>query len=159
MKKGNFNLCGNWIVLHERETFSRTASGKAWRRKPDAVTREVITESDYSRFVNSISFFNGWGDGAYCRAESTYTKAGYIPTKIVTVSPFKQARTVDRFYFIPVSDLYMNAGMWERAIVDGAESWEMEFAERGIEVTFWKPTRYEGMTDGATYCTIGNAWI
>lgn len=105
MNSTNFYLYGAWVVLHERETFSRTASGKAWRRKPDAVTREVITEDDYSRFVNSVSFFNGWGDGAYCRAESAYTKAGYIPTKIVTVSPLKQARTVDRFYFTPVSNM------------------------------------------------------
>lgn len=95
----NFSLGGAWTITRECATYSRTASGKGFKSKPDTVTRETVNAEFYSRFVQSVDFFNAWGDGAYCRAEYGYTVAGYVPVKVVTVSPFRATKQVDTFTF------------------------------------------------------------
>lgn len=155
-----FKLYGDWIVLHEHHEYSRTTSGKSWKRKADAVKRDILTADEYSNFVNSVAFFNKWGDGASCRASKSYTVAGYLPNRIVTVSPYKMTRCYDWFWFVSPRDLFRNAGTRERGIVERAETWVEEFPVRGgITYTFYTPTNENGQRDGATYTTINDAWI
>lgn len=110
----DFRLFGNWVILRECARYSRTDSGKSWRRKPDTVSHEVIDTEFYNRFIQSIDWFNSWGDGAYCRGERNYTVAGYIPTKVVTVSPYRATKQIDKFIVIPRTDLMRKAGTREK---------------------------------------------
>lgn len=95
----NFGIGGAWTITRECAVYTRTASGKGWKRTPDTVTRETVTVDFYNNFIKSVDFFNAWGDGASCRAERGYTFAGYIPVKVVTVSPYQETKQVDVFTF------------------------------------------------------------
>ena len=131
-----FMMNGDWVILREHTEYSRTASGKSWKTRPDEVKRDILTPREYGNFVNSISFYNNWGDGASCRANRGYTAAGYIPTTIHTVSPYKLTKHVDHFTFIFKYDLLKTAGYRERDIVENAETWSEEFTQHGYAVTF-----------------------
>lgn len=80
------------------ETYHLTASGKSWKKNPDNVNTETVNEQHYRNYVDSVSFFNGFGGGT-CRAERGYTYAGYIPVRITTISPDRQTKLVARFKF------------------------------------------------------------
>jgi len=80
-------------------TYSRTRSGKSWKRTPDAVRSEEFTPAEYQLYIRSVPFFNAWGKGAYCRAHSNDTCIGHIPVTVVTVAPGRQTKTVTRFTF------------------------------------------------------------
>lgn len=95
----DFKLYGAWRIERVCKRYSRTDSGKSWRRNPDTVTRESVSVDFYNNFIESIDWFNSWGDGAYCRGHRNYTIAGYIPTEVVTVSPHRATKQVDTFTF------------------------------------------------------------
>lgn len=96
----NFSIGGEWAITRECATYSRTASGKGWKNKPDKVTRETVDAEFYNRFVRAIDFFDNFHEfGGYCRAAYGYTFAGYIPVKVVTVSPQQEKKRVDTFIF------------------------------------------------------------
>lgn len=149
----NFKLYGTWVILRECATYSRTDSGKSWKRKPDEVRREVIDADFYSNFIVSIDWFNSWGDGAYCRGERNYTIAGYIPTKVTTVSPHRATKQVDTFVFIPRGNLMENAGRRETRIVSNAETWDIEGGRGHRLITF------DTGNESATYEDGTNNWI
>ena len=88
-----------YTIIHKREVYSRTASGKSWKKYPDSVTTEEVERTFYNNFVDSVRFFNNFGFGASCRAFRSYTIAGYIPTRIVTISPGRSEKHVDEFRF------------------------------------------------------------
>ena len=79
--------------------YKRTASGKSWKSKPECVKDEIIDAEHYENYIRSIPFFNNYGNGAYCRAEYEYTYAGYLPTKVTTVSPFQEIKLIAEFKF------------------------------------------------------------
>lgn len=85
-------------ITHTRETFKRTKTGRNWKSKPTEETRETVPPEFYENFVRSIPFFNGFMGGT-CRAEHNYTGAGYIPTKITTISPDRAEKHIDYFTF------------------------------------------------------------
>lgn len=87
------------IVTKKVEKFTRTASGKSFRSKPLEVTEELITPKQYENYVTAIPFFNSYGYGASCRAVLGYTKCGYIPTRITSVSPGREVKLVATFRF------------------------------------------------------------
>lgn len=149
----NFKLYGAWVILRECATYSRTDSGKSWKSKPDEVRREVVDAEFYSNFIASIDWFNSWGDGAYCRGERNYTVAGYIPTKVTTVSPRRVTKQVDTFIIIPHGDVMRKAGLREMDIVNNAESWDIEDTPYRRLITF------NTADDSATYETITDNWV
>lgn len=81
------------------KTFSRTESGKSWKAKPDTIEKETVSAQFYTNYVDSVSFFNNYGYGASCRAYKGYCKAGFIPVKVTTVSPFRETKIVTTFDF------------------------------------------------------------
>lgn len=96
-KTFNFNKTG-YIITHTRNTFSKTESGKSWKTKPTETKTETINNKQYENWVTSIPFFNGFCGGT-CRGCCGYTVAGYLPTKITSVSPDKSLKHVDVFAF------------------------------------------------------------
>ena len=79
-------------IYQNRQLFTRTNSGKGWKRKPDESTGyEHITPEQYR---NAISWHMR-GD----RTEYGYTYAGYTPVKITTYSPDGSAKMVFSWYF------------------------------------------------------------
>lgn len=95
-----FSFTNNNVTIHHtKEIYHKSASGRSWKRKPDETTRETITAQNYTNYVTSIPFFNGFFGGT-CRAEMGYTPAGYIPVKITTISPDRAEKHYDYFTFI-----------------------------------------------------------
>ena len=86
------------IITRTIETYHLTDSGKSWKKIPDNVNTETIDERQYRNYVDSVSFFNGFGGGT-CRAERGYTFAGYIPVRVTTISPDRRTKLVARFKF------------------------------------------------------------
>lgn len=82
----------NYLIFRTIETFSRTASGKSWKSRPDEVENEIVPPKHYENYVTAIPFFNNFGDGASCRAAFSYNAPGYLPTRITTVSPFRETK-------------------------------------------------------------------
>ena len=82
----------NYLIFRTIETFSRTASGKSWKSRPDEVENEIVPPKHYENYVTAIPFFNNFGDGASCRAAFSYNAPGYLPTRITTISPFRETK-------------------------------------------------------------------
>lgn len=96
-----FYFCNeNYLILATTKTFSRTQSGKSWKSKPDKIEKKIFEAKNYENYITSIPFFNNFGSGAYCRGYNSYTTAGYLPTKVVTVSPFREIKKITTFIFI-----------------------------------------------------------
>ena len=100
MNYNNFNFTdGRVIITLTKKEYSRTASGKSWKTKPDAENVENVAAAFYTNYIKSVPFFNNFGGGAYCRAQYNYTPAGYLPTTITTVSPEQNRKIVAVFTF------------------------------------------------------------
>lgn len=78
-------------ITHIRERYSSTPAGN-YKRKPDKTEIEIVSTEFYNNFVQAIPFFKS-------RAFYSYTPAGYIPTRITTVSPDRYTKYVDKFEF------------------------------------------------------------
>jgi hypothetical protein len=121
----NFNYTNdNYLILCTISTYERTASGKSWQAKPQEVEKIVYKPRNYTNYITSIPFFNNFGDGAYCRATWGYTTPGYLPTRVISVSPYQQTKKVACFEFIPVERLTLNAGWRENFIIENARYFE-----------------------------------
>lgn len=84
-----------------KTVYSRTASGKRWRSKPDETETRAITAVEYANCVNAVPFFRNFARGTRGseRVENDYTASGYIPTKITSVNPDGETKTIRKFYF------------------------------------------------------------
>lgn len=99
-KYDHFQISGDgFIIIKMERTYTRTASGKNWKKNPDSETVTIITGQEYSNYVQSVPFFAHWGKGASCRAYSGCTYAGYIPVHIVTVGPYAENKRSTWFRF------------------------------------------------------------
>lgn len=85
------------IVVVERE-YSRTASGKSWKAKPDRSETRQITAQNYFNYCDSIPFFKNLGGSETC--DFGYTYAGYIPVEIRSIAPDRSKKIVRRFYIV-----------------------------------------------------------
>lgn len=85
-----------YTITHTRKTYEKTDSGKSWKSKPTEEKQKTVTPEFYTNFVTSIPFFNNLGT---CRAQHSYTSAGYLPTVITSISPDRQVKHVDSFRF------------------------------------------------------------
>ena len=120
----NFNFTDeSYLILMQTDKYQTTAGGN-WSRKNVEVKREVVDADFYSRYIRSIPFFNNFGDGASCRAKYSYECAGYLPTTITSISPFKMDKHVVTFTFLNANRLRENAGYREKEIMDHAVAWE-----------------------------------
>jgi len=88
------------ILLHEQH-YERTASGKGWKSKPYQDEIKEINYNQYSFYIESVPFFKNLTRGTlgYERSEKSYTKQGYIITKITSVRPDQQEKIIRQFKF------------------------------------------------------------
>ena len=80
------NIPNEVVITMTKKEYSRTGSGKSWKKAADVVTTEKIDGRFYNNYICSISFFNNFGGHSSSRAFYGYTYAGYIPVKVSTVS-------------------------------------------------------------------------
>lgn len=153
-----------WLILKRKEVYYPTDSGKSFHRKPDEVKCEVVEPKHYENFVTSIPWFNNWNHGAYCRGVRNYTGAGYLPTTITTVAPYRTEKNIVTFRFINKRDLEEKAGWREKEVMRKAKEYESEkyvptnvcyaIAER---ITFI--TEDDGVTHSATWDKHLERWV
>lgn len=100
MNYRNFSFTDNsFVITFTKKVFSRTLSGKSWKKNPDTVEFDYFTAKQYQNYVQSIPFFNNFGGSASCRGYWSYTYAGYIPTMITTISPDGKMKITAYFTF------------------------------------------------------------
>lgn len=146
----------NYLIFRTIETFSRTASGKSWKSKPDTVENEIVPPEYYTNYITAIPFFNNWGDGAYCRAAFSYNAPGYLPTTVTTVSPFNKTKKVARFWFFKKETLLLTAGWREKEIVKNAKRFRVEYEDGAKMIYFF--TDENGVTASGIFDTMRNKW-
>lgn len=82
-------------ILGKLSTQKYTKSGGRWVLTES--TTEDFTAYNYCNSVDAIPFFRGMGGKE--RAQMGYTKHGYIPLQLSSVSPDGQSKTVRSFIF------------------------------------------------------------
>ena len=145
-----FSVAGDYLVLRTMEKYHKTASGKSWQKKPYAVDREVFKTKNYEWFIQSIPCFNS-------RAYWNYTVAGYIPTRVTTVSPDREIKQIDSFQFISMYNLRKNAGWREREILDNAVSFEINYLSGRYIVKIY--TYLDGDVSSGEFDLATNSWV
>lgn len=146
----------NYLIFRTIETYSRTASGASWKSKPDSVENEIVSPEYYTNYITSIPFFNNFGDGASCRAAWSYNMPGYLPTRITSVSPFRETKKVAVFWFMKKSTLLLNAGYRETEIVENAKRFETEIVDGAKMIHFY--TDYNNDIVSGIFDTRRNIW-
>ena len=100
MNYNKFTFTNNdYVIEFTKKEFSRTDSGKSWKKNPDTVSYEFVTPEFYTNYIQAVPFFNNFGGRACCRAYCDYTTAGYIPTDVTTISPDGSKKITARFVF------------------------------------------------------------
>ena len=84
-------------VFMTMSTYSRTESGKHWRENPDETKTERISGLFYFNCCDSVPFFKSLGGSERC--EWGYTIAGYLITRITSISPDRAKKVVRTFRF------------------------------------------------------------
>ena len=76
------------------KTFKRTQSGKSWMSNPTEIEITTIDQETYDNIFSkeTQAFFRGLG--GYERASKSYTNAGYIVTRLTSISPDKTTKIV-----------------------------------------------------------------
>lgn len=165
MDWGKFKYTDNgYIILRTLTEYRRTESGKSWRNKPESIKREIIPAEFYENYITAIPFFNNFENGAYCRARSSYTCAGYLPTTVTTVSPGKERKIVAEFEFVSKAPLEESAGWREREVMKNAKRFSLEIYSDwnsghpiyGKRITFL--TDDDGVTHSAMWDTGFRKW-
>lgn len=146
----NFSISGEWLVLRTLEIYHRTESGKAWRKKPHLVDKEVFKNQNYEWFIQSVPVFNS-------RAYWHNTKAGYLPTRVTTVSPDRREKYVDRFQFVSLYELRETAGWRENEIIERAKTFEIETVENRQVLHLY--TGDNGVTSSGSFEIMAKRWI
>ena len=97
-----------YMLTIKTETYSRTASGKGWKSRPDETRTETMPwehhdapdryGEDVHRKItdaDTLRFFRRLGGSEY--AERSYTPRGYIVTRLVSTNPDRTVRIVRKF--------------------------------------------------------------
>lgn len=78
-------------ITQTRTMYSKTASGKSWKKSPDYVETKEVSANNY---INCTQY--RWrGD----RTEKGYTYVGYIPVKVSSTSPDGKQRCTWSYSF------------------------------------------------------------
>ena len=74
--------------------YGRTESGKNWKSNPTETEITTINQEEYDNIFNKKTqdFFKGVG--GYERTSKSYTTAGYIVTRLTSISPNKTTKIV-----------------------------------------------------------------
>ena len=74
--------------------YERTESGKSWKSNPTEIEITTIDQETYDNIFSkkTQAFFRGLG--GYERASKSYTNAGYIVTRLTSISPDKTTKIV-----------------------------------------------------------------
>ena len=89
----------SFVITKVTNTYKRTESNRSWKVNPETTETEMVTAEYYTNYITACPFFNNFGDGATCRAFCSYTQAGYLPVRVVTVSPYREKKIVTTFSF------------------------------------------------------------
>ena len=84
------SLEGYKIILTKEEY--RKEGRKNFSKNPVEISEEEITTKEYDNIFSSIDFFKSLGGNE--RIYKSYTVAGYIPTKLVSISPDKEIKII-----------------------------------------------------------------
>ena len=160
---GNFKFADDrYIILRTIREYILTDSGKSWKKNPEEVKHEVINAENYTNYVQSIPWFNNWDHGAYCRGRRSYTCAGYLPTEIVTVAPYREKKIIAEFEFINCGKMKDEAGWREKEVMANAKEFERErygsYPMYGTRLTLINP-KDNGVTHAATWDTLKGRWV
>ena len=76
------------------KTYERTESGKSWKSNPTEIEITTIDQETYDNIFSkkTQAFFRGIA--GYERASKSYTTAGYIVTRLTSISPDKTTKIV-----------------------------------------------------------------
>ena len=76
------------------KTYGRTESGKNWKSNPTETEITTIDQKEYDNIFSkeTQAFFRRLG--GYERASKTYTTAGYIVTRLTSISPDRTTKIV-----------------------------------------------------------------
>ena len=76
------------------KTNERTESGKNWKSNPTSIEITTIDQEKYNNIFDkeTQAFFRRLG--GYERASKSYTTAGYIVTRLISISPDKTTKIV-----------------------------------------------------------------
>lgn len=156
-----------YLILRTIKTYSRTASGKSWKSKPDEIECEIQKPEWYENYITSIPFFNNFGYGASCRGQYSYTMAGYIPTEVTSISPGQTTKKVAEFEFIYKPEMEEQAGWREKEVLQKATMFEIEaykeyynqhYPTYGKRITLINP-KESGVTHSAIWDTGKRRWV
>ena len=153
-----FSAPSNYLALIEIETYSRTASGKSWKSKPDSIEHHVFRPEQYTNYITAVPVFNNWGNGASCRCSWSYTFAGYLPTSCTTVSPYRETKKVASFRFVNLYTMQRKAGFRENDILSRSHNWEVDFDGRSPVYTFITDPDRDGRQESAQWHTRREEW-
>lgn len=80
-------------------TYSRTASGKSWKSKPDIVKHSTISWEQYLDITSpdTCRFFRRLGGSEFIKR--SYTAHGYIPVELISCDPLREIKIVRVFKF------------------------------------------------------------
>lgn len=84
------SLKGYKLVLTKEEY--RKEGRKNFPKNPLEITTEEITTEEYDNIFSSVDFFKSLGGTE--KIYKTYTLAGYIPTRLISISPNKEIKIV-----------------------------------------------------------------
>ena len=76
------------------KTYGKTESGKSWKSNPTEIEITTIDQETYNNIFSkeTQAFFRRLG--GYERASKSYTIAGYIVTRLISISPDKTTKIV-----------------------------------------------------------------
>ena len=80
-------------------TYSRTASGKSWKSKPDNIQQQILSWEQYLNMNSTTTcrFFRKLG--GYERVERSYTSRGYLPIRLISINPDRTIKIIREYYF------------------------------------------------------------
>ena len=92
-EKETYNRLYKIIMTETR--ISKTESKKSWKRKADSEEVKEIDFQNYFNYLSSVQFFKNLGGTE--RITKSYTISGYIPTKLISISPNKDIKIIREF--------------------------------------------------------------
>lgn len=152
----SFSQGGRYLIFRTIETFSRTDSNLSWKSRPDEIENDIVSEQNYTNYITSVPFFNNFGESASCRAWCSYEVAGYLPTRITSISPYRITKKIASFSFVDKDKFLINAGWREKEIIKNAKRFKIERVN-GVKMIYFY-TDLEGDLSEGVFDTNCNMW-
>ena len=85
------NIAANYKITMTQETYEKLGR-KNFPKNPTETETQEISARQLACYLSSISFFKD-------RIEKNYTPAGYITTKLTSISPDKEIKIIRKFRY------------------------------------------------------------